>query len=95
MHKEEDYEDPPVSGIWGRIELPTMKAGLEVDVVRKMDERAKRWGIAWRRFTSEVGRVMDKVRWSGWKDLRRKRDVWSVEYCMPWSEYGWFDNVEW
>lgn len=92
MHKEEDFENPPVSGIWGRIELPTMKEGLEVDLVKKLDERAKRWGVAWRRLRSEVGRVMG---WEGWKDLKRKRSVGSGEYCMPLREYGWFDNVNW
>lgn len=93
MHKDRDFEDPPRDGIWGRIELRTMKEGNGVSLVRKMDEQARRWGIAWRRIVAGVGQ------WAGWKGDLRKRDAGrsapAGEYCMSLKEYAWFDNVEW
>jgi len=110
MHADADYDDPPVDGIWGRVELPAIKTATTVGVVNKLDGLAKRWGVAWRRAVDEAlpegwrerlrsgtGWIAEGVeRWSGWRaELKRKRGVESAESCMPLDEYKWFDNIAW
>jgi len=110
MHAPADYDDPPLDGIWARVELPALKDATDVGLVAKLDSLAERWGVAWRREgVAAMGRVWkgrveagaswiaDGVGgWLGWNDeLKRKRGVARGESCMPLSEYKWFDNINW
>lgn len=60
MHR--NIEDPPMSTIWGRIELPVLQAGNPggvVDYITAVDaEDINRWKVAWRRIIP-VGRLID------------------------------------
>jgi hypothetical protein len=33
MHKSQDYDNPPMDGIWGKIELPALRDQTDVEEV--------------------------------------------------------------
>ncbi|MBE7182197.1 MAG: hypothetical protein INR71_13510, partial [Terriglobus roseus] len=35
LHRAADYADPPLDGIWGRVELPEVVSGRRVDALQK------------------------------------------------------------
>lgn len=98
MHGLKDYDKPPLEGIWGRVELPTIKKVANVDWLAKIKESGDGYLLFWWRSYEGITKWLKQQ--SGLsshmelKELKR-RDLQTPTYCMRPEEYEFFDNVDW
>lgn len=97
LHSEGDYHDPPMDGIWGRIEFPQLVSGNQVDVLQKMSETMTKYEVFWKRL-EDIARHLPNL-----PKLDLKKRGASQQQglghegasCMPMRDYAVFDKLPW
>lgn len=93
MHAFDDYDDPPLSGIWGMVELEAVKGGAKVDCLAKMKEDGTDLKIFWQREAqaNQYMRVQDIPMYRSGNAMT-KRDVSTspLNFLRP-DDYAFFD----
>lgn len=97
MHGLKDYDKPPLDGIWGRIELPTIKKVESVDWLAKIKESGDGYLIFWWRQYEGVSKWLKQGRLSSYVELKKLKrgNSEAPTFCMRPENYGFFDNVDW
>ena len=98
MHSLKDYDNPPLNGIWGRIELPTIKKVAKVDLLAKIKETGDGYLLFWWLHYEAVTAWLKQQRpLSIHEELKglKRRDLQAPTYCIRPEDYRFFDNVDW
>ncbi|KAF2113493.1 hypothetical protein BDV96DRAFT_577895 [Lophiotrema nucula] len=95
MHGADDYDKPPMDGIWGRVELPTMKDGDGVSSVGKIKDDGSEHKVVWRRKSEKVDHIAEEVKQERIEMKKRDVELGAQMACLRASEYDWYDNIDW
>jgi hypothetical protein len=95
MHSLSDYDSPPLEGIWGRVELPTIKEATNVDWLSKVKENGEGYLLFWWRFHEGVSAWLKQQSWLPELRSLRRRDLPAPPFCMQPQSHEFFDNVDW
>lgn len=90
LHSASDYLDPPMDGIWGRVELPQLINGQTIDSLQKLNEDMSRAEVFWKRLQGIVAQLpLPKF------ELKRRGPEERDGHCMMEREYAVFDELPW
>lgn len=93
MHAFEDYDDPPLNGIWGKIELEAVKVGAKVGCLVKMKEDGTDLKVFWEREGQVNGymRVQERLPYRSRTALGKRDTLAPLLGFLRTIDYEFFD----
>ncbi|KAK1808124.1 hypothetical protein LTR12_017517 [Friedmanniomyces endolithicus] len=100
MHLKEGYEHVPVEGIWGRVELPTIRGNTDVETLLKLSEDvsvSRSYPVTrdgWETVRELIQRAMDEVR-AIFREAKSRSEDDAGAACGLWGsvDEGWLDAL--
>lgn len=93
MHAFDDYDDPPLGGIWGKVELEAVKGGEKVDCLVKMKEDGTDLKVFWQREAQAKGymRVQERLPYRAGTGLGKRDTLAPLLGFLRTNDYEFFD----
>jgi hypothetical protein len=95
MHAAADYDEPPLDGIWGKVEFPTIVERRRIRRVTKIDESGKRSDIIWQESEGASTRHLEMRQIRGRDVTKKQFGSYNHPACLASRDYAYYDQINW